>query len=174
MEFERIYEVLCADVLVKYCCAAQFLSGSPGRSPVDTSYWGNTGELTHIHIVYNITKNITCIGMSNYTRVQHIWNFTITNPNINQKPSRAQIETSSEHGQLHSHEHTSHRSTPNSASRRPRLPALSSCPMCSTLLTLNRSLPLLHFSQSQSYFATDSQSVSTSWCRARFGTFDQR
>jgi hypothetical protein len=29
-------------------------------------------------------------------------------------------------------------------------------------------------SQSQSYFATDSQSVITSWCRARFGNFDQR
>jgi hypothetical protein len=28
-------------------------------------------------------------------------------------------------------------------------------------------------SQSQSYFATDGQSVSMSWCRAQFGTFDQ-
>jgi hypothetical protein len=39
--------------------------------------------------------------------------------------------------------------------------------------TLNFSLCLCQ-SQSQSYFTTDSQSVSTSWCRARFGTFDQR
>jgi hypothetical protein len=29
-------------------------------------------------------------------------------------------------------------------------------------------------SQSQSYFTTDGQSVSSSWCRAQFGTFDQR
>jgi hypothetical protein len=29
-------------------------------------------------------------------------------------------------------------------------------------------------SQSQSYFATDGQSVSMSWCRAQSGTFDQR
>jgi hypothetical protein len=29
-------------------------------------------------------------------------------------------------------------------------------------------------SQSQSYFTTDGQSVSMSWCRAQFGTFDQR
>jgi hypothetical protein len=28
--------------------------------------------------------------------------------------------------------------------------------------------------QSQSYFTTDSQSVSKSWCRAQSGTFDQR
>jgi hypothetical protein len=27
-------------------------------------------------------------------------------------------------------------------------------------------------SQSQSYFTTDGQSVSMSWCRAQFGTFD--
>jgi hypothetical protein len=39
---------------------------------------------------YNITENINCIGMSNYTRVQHVWDFTITNPNRNQKPSRTQ------------------------------------------------------------------------------------
>jgi hypothetical protein len=29
-------------------------------------------------------------------------------------------------------------------------------------------------SQSQSYFTTDSQSVSMSWCRTQSGTFDQR
>jgi hypothetical protein len=29
-------------------------------------------------------------------------------------------------------------------------------------------------SQSQSYNTTDGQSVSTSWCRAQSGTFDQR
>jgi hypothetical protein len=29
-------------------------------------------------------------------------------------------------------------------------------------------------SQSQSYFTTDGQSVSMSWCRAQSGTFDQR
>jgi hypothetical protein len=29
-------------------------------------------------------------------------------------------------------------------------------------------------SQSQSYFTTDGQSVSMSWCRAQLGTFDQR
>jgi hypothetical protein len=29
-------------------------------------------------------------------------------------------------------------------------------------------------SQSQSHFTTDGQSVSMSWCRAQFGTFDQR
>jgi hypothetical protein len=29
-------------------------------------------------------------------------------------------------------------------------------------------------SQSQSYFTTDGQSVSMSWCRAQIGTFDQR
>jgi hypothetical protein len=29
-------------------------------------------------------------------------------------------------------------------------------------------------SQSQSNFTTDGQSVSMSWCRAQFGTFDQR
>jgi hypothetical protein len=34
----------------------------------------------------------------------------------------------------------------------------------------------LHYSQSQSqsYFTTDGQSVSSFWCRAQFGTFDQR
>jgi hypothetical protein len=30
------------------------------------------------------------------------------------------------------------------------------------------------FSQSQSHFTTDDQSVSMSWCRAQSGTFDQR
>jgi hypothetical protein len=28
--------------------------------------------------------------------------------------------------------------------------------------------------ESQSYFTTDGQSVSMSWCRAQYGTFDQR
>jgi hypothetical protein len=36
--------------------------------------------------------------MSNYTRVQHIWNFTNTNSNRKQKPNRIQ-QVSSEHGQ---------------------------------------------------------------------------
>jgi hypothetical protein len=30
------------------------------------------------------------------------------------------------------------------------------------------------YCQSQSYFTTDGQSVGSSWCRAQFGTFDQR
>jgi hypothetical protein len=34
--------------------------------------------------------------------------------------------------------------------------------------------PIACQSQSQSYFATDGQSVSSSWCRAQSGTFDQR
>jgi hypothetical protein len=38
---------------------------------------------------------------------------------------------------------------------------------CYTLTTHSQS-------QSQSYFTTDGQSVSMSWCRAQFGTFDQR
>jgi hypothetical protein len=115
--FLLICAVLFNFLVYLYCCAAQFLPGCPGRSPVDISYWGNTGEcgeLTHIHLVYNITKNITCIRMSNYTRVQHLWNFTITNP---KKPETKQNPTGSVPNMGNStHEHNSHRSTPNSAS----------------------------------------------------------
>jgi hypothetical protein len=41
-------------------------------------------------------------------------------------------------------------------------------------LCITVQLLVVRVSQSQSYFTTDGQSVSMSWCRAQFGTFDQR
>jgi hypothetical protein len=49
---------------------------------------------------------------------------------------------------------------------------LFSCSKLSSL-TLLLVVTLLSQSQSQSHIATDGQSVSTSWCRAQSGTFDQ-
>jgi hypothetical protein len=42
-----------------------------------------------------------------------------------------------------------------------------------TIYLCRNNLTLLDLSQSQSYFMTDSQSVTMSWCRAHYGICDQ-
>jgi hypothetical protein len=56
--------------------------GFPGRSPVDTSYWGNTGSVGNYTYTpyYYITKNINCIGKSNLHKITTRMEFYNYNP----------------------------------------------------------------------------------------------
>jgi hypothetical protein len=132
------------------------------------------GESTHAHPIHNLTKNIICIGMSNYTRVQHVWNFTITNKKI-QKPSRTQQDqfrtwatplTRTQQSQIDAQLGLATTPAPSAfllsdAWHRADIEYLS--PTAPVRVRVRVTLQL-----------TVSQSVSMSWCRAQSGTCDQR